>query len=283
MRLVTYVAGGRTAVGVIKGDGVVDVAAHMPDAPKDLRGLLAGDWIARLSSLASAETDFGLSDVKFAPVVPNPEKIFLVLLNYESDRIAQGRPKLAFPHLMARFADSQVGHRQPLVIPGATQEFDFEGELAVVMGAGGWRIPVERALEHVAGYSCYNDCGARDFMRHTRHFTAGKNFPASAGFGPWLTTVDEVPDLSKATLTTRLNGEVYQTGTPADLTYPISELIAYISSFTPLYPGDVIATGSPGGAGHARTPPRFLKPGDVVEVEIDGIGLLNNPCVAEAA
>lgn len=281
MRLATFFADGIERVGLISGDGVVDLTAREPSV-RSMRALLEGGAPSRLEHHASAPRDFQLKEVVFRPVVSDPRKIFLILLNYEEDRIAQERPKLQYPHLMSRFPDTQVGHEQPLVIPAATREFDFEGEIAVIIGRGGFGIPRHEAMAHVAGYACYNDCAARDFMRHTRHFTAAKGFPASAGFGPWLTTTDEAPAFADLELVTRLNGEIYQQGRGAGLTYPVEELIEYISGFTELFPGDVIATGSPGGAGHTRVPPRFLLPGDRVDVEISGLGVLANDLVAQA-
>lgn len=282
MRLASFVESGNACVGLVEGDVLINVGKHLPAAPRGIRGLLEQNYLTKIEALlGKGYADADAASVTYLPVVPDAQKIFLVLLNYESDRIAQGRPKLTYPHLMTRFADSQVGHRAPLVVPKATKEFDFEGELAVVIGKSARSVTKAEAMNHVAGYACYNDCGARDFMRHTRHFTAGKNFPGSAGFGPWLTTHDEAPTPADMHLVTRLNGEVYQDACPGELTFPIDELIAYISTFTELRPGDVISTGTPAGAGQSRSPARFLRPGDVVEVEISGLGVLSNPCVAE--
>ena len=282
MRLASYVENGKVRAALVDGQSLIDVGRRLKGAPESIRLLLEQDWLSRLESLpGKGLADLSLEEATLAPVVPDAQKIFLVLLNYESDRIAQGRPKLQYPHLMTRFADSQIGHRSALVIPRATKEFDFEGELAVVIGRGGRAITKEGAMNHVAGYACYNDCGARDFMRHARHFTAGKNFPASAGFGPFLVTRQEAPEPAKMRLQTRLNGEVFQDGCPGELSFQVPELISYISTFTELRSGDVIVTGTPLGAGHSRSPPRFLRPGDVVDVEITGLGVLSNPCVAE--
>jgi 2-keto-4-pentenoate hydratase/2-oxohepta-3-ene-1,7-dioic acid hydratase in catechol pathway len=170
----------------------------------------------------------------------------------------------------------------PLARPASTQEFDYEGEIAVVIGEGGRHIPAQDALAAVAGITCYNDATPRDWMRHSRHFTAAKNFPSTAAIGPWIVTLDSLDDLAAVGIRTRLNGEQMQQGVLGDLTFSIGELVAYVSSFTRLSPGDVIATGTPSGAGYKRAPPRFLVPGDVVEVEVDGVGILSNP-VAEAS
>ncbi len=178
-----------------------------------------------------------------------------------------------------RFTDTLAANGAPLVRPTVSDNFDFEGELALIIGKGGRHIAEDRALDHVAGYACFNDGSIRDWQKHS--VSAGKNFPSTGGFGPWMVTKDEIPDPAALTLTTRLNGaEVQHAGTDM-LIFPIPRLIAYVSAFTALNPGDVIATGTPEGVGLTRTPPLWMKPGDVVEVEISGIGTLRNPVVAE--
>ncbi|HEU4652228.1 MAG TPA: fumarylacetoacetate hydrolase family protein, partial [Croceibacterium sp.] len=164
--------------------------------------------------------------------------------------------------------------------PAATERFDYEGELAVIIGRGGRAIAPERAAEHVAGYAIFNDASVRDWQRHTSQFTPGKNFPATGGFGPALVTPDEIDDLAALRVQTRLNGVTMQDQPIADLIFDVPALIAYISAFTPLAPGDVIVTGTPGGVGDSRTPPVYLQPGDVVEISIGTIGTLTNPVVA---
>lgn len=278
MRLCSFTANGRNSYGIVTADGIVDAGKRLP-APS-LK--LALQDMAALKTMAKEPADVRLEHVSFLPVIPDAGKIFTVLLNYEAVRLAQGRPKLAYPHMLTRFADTQVGHLGTLLAPKASNEFDFEGELAVIIGKAGRAIPRDKAMEHVAGYACYNDATPRDWMRHSRHFTLAKSFPATAGFGPWLTTPDELPDLAKATLTTRLNNMVMQEAALGNFTYPIDELIAYISQATLLQPGDVICTGTPAGCGYKRSPPRFLKPGDEISVSIDGIGTLTNTVAAEA-
>ena len=174
-----------------------------------------------------------------------------------------------------------MGHGQALVLPRNAKDFDYEGELAVVIGTRARHVPATRALECIAGYSCYHDGSLRDWQFHTSQWTPGKNFPATGGFGPWLVTTDELPDPSKLTLVTRLNGNEMQRA-PTDLMiFDIPTIIEYLTGFTELLPGDVIATGTPGGVGFKREPPVFLQPGDVAEVEISSIGILRNPVVAE--
>jgi len=277
MRLCSFLADGRRSYGLVVAGGVVDAGKRLP-APS-LKGALQD--MAVFQAMKDEPADFRLEQITFLPVIPNAEKIFTVLLNYEAVRLTQGRPKLTYPHMLTRFADTQVGHNGALIAPKASNEFDFEGELAVIIGKAGRAIPREKASEHIAGYACYNDATPRDWMRHSRHFTLAKSFPATAGFGPWLATPEEIPDLTKATLTTRLNNMVMQEAELGNFTYPIDELIAYISQATELHPGDVICTGTPAGCGYKRMPPRFLKPGDEISVSIDGIGTLTNVVAEE--
>ncbi len=183
--------------------------------------------------------------------------------------------------MFTRFTDSQVGHGQPIIKPDVSDQVDYEGELAVVIGQGGHQIPEAAAMDHVAGYAAFNDVSVRDWQRHTTQFVPGKNFFHAGAFGPWLVTADELPEITAQELTTRVNGETVQHAPISDLLFPIPRLIAYISAFTPLSPGDVIATGTPGGVGFYRDPQLFLFPGDVVEVEISGIGTLRNLVAAE--
>lgn len=283
MKLVTFRLKGwdNLRLGLVQGDAVMDLTAR-DDALADWVDVLGSPLMARVEAAGAAfKADHALTEISFAPVVPNARKVLLVVLNYESQRLAQKRPKAERPTLMPRFGDSIVGHRDVLAVPKVTREFGFEGELAVVIGRGGHYIPREKAFEHVAGYTCFNDCGARDFIAHSRTFSAGRNFPRSAAAGPWIVTPDEFVYPRPARLEVRLNGETYQSAETNDLTFPVDELIAYISSFTTLGPGDIIATGSPGGAAHTRAPPRYLRDGDVVEVAIEGLGVLTNPVVAE--
>jgi 2-keto-4-pentenoate hydratase/2-oxohepta-3-ene-1,7-dioic acid hydratase in catechol pathway len=281
MKLLSYRHQGRDTFGAVVGTGVVDLGTRLAkDGVRTLRDALGRD-LAPL--LRGAATDASLDDVIYLPVIPNPDKILCVGLNYEAHRIETGRDKMKYPVLFTRFADTQVGHRQALVKPAESDKFDFEGELAVVIGKGGRRIAEEQALAHVAGYSCYHDGSVRDWQGHSQQFTAGKNFPATGGLGPWLVTPDEAPPPAKMVLTTRLNGAEVQKSGVDDLIFPVAALIAYISRFTALRPGDVIATGTPGGVGYVRKPPLYMKGGDTIEVEISGVGTLSHPVIAEGA
>ncbi len=283
MKLVSFVSAGRPSYGAVIDGGVVDLGRRFGDRWPTLRTLLATGSLAEAGSVASAmQPDFPLDGLELAPVIPDPDKIICIGLNYRDHVAETGRAMTEKPALFARFAGSQVGHLRPLVKPTVSDEFDYEGELAVVIGKGGRHIPAERALEHVAGYSCYNEGSIRDWQRHTSQFLAGKTFAGTGGFGPWLVTADEIPDPSRLTLETRLNGQVVQHTTTDLMITPVPQQIAYISTILPLLPGDVIVSGTPGGVGAKRNPPLFMRPGDVVEVEISGIGVLRNQVVAEA-
>lgn len=283
MKLVSFISDGRAGYGVVKDGGVVDLGRRFADQWPTLRALIAADALAEAARAArDAAPDLPLEGLERAPVIPNPDKIICVGLNYRDHVAETGRTVIENPTLFARFAGCQVGHLQPLVKPKVSDEFDYEGELAVVIGKGGRHIPAGRALEHVAGYSCYNEGSVRDWQRRTSQFLAGKTFAGTGGFGPWLATADEIPDPSRLTLETRLNGQVVQHTTTDLMITPVPELIAYISTILPLLPGDVIVSGTCGGVGVKRNPPLFMRPGDVAEVEISGVGVLRNPVVAEA-
>jgi 2-keto-4-pentenoate hydratase/2-oxohepta-3-ene-1,7-dioic acid hydratase in catechol pathway len=277
MKLVSFIANGRTSWGAVVDEGVVDLGARLPEFG-DVRNLLAKDGLAKAkAALAGVKHDHKLDSITFLPPVPNPEKIFCVGLNYADHVVETKRDKTEDPAIFVRFADSQMGHLQPMLVPPESSHLDYEGEIAVVIGKGGRRIPLERAYEHVAGFSCYNDGSIRDLQWATTQWTTGKNFPATGAFGPWLSTVDETPADSKLTLITRLNGVEMQRATTDMLIHSIPRLIAFISVFSPLSPGDVIVTGTPGGVGGRKNPPLWMKDGDIVEIEIDKVGVLRTP------
>ena len=235
-----------------------------------------------MKRLANAKPDYALDAVTFAPVIPDgAAKLICVGVNYMPHIREMGRERPERPVLFTRFAASVVGHGQPLLKPLASEQFDFEGELAVVIGKRARRVRRDDALDYVAGYSCFNDGSVRDFQRHSPQFTPGKNFHRSGAFGPWLVTTDEIPDPRALRLTTRLNGAVMQDESVGELCFDVPQLIEYCSTFAQLEPGDVIVTGTPGGVGAGRTPPVWMKPGDTVEVEISGIGTLRNPVIAD--
>lgn len=283
MKLVTFEAGGKQSYGVVEGDQIVDASKIHGGGISDLKHLFAS--ANGIPAIPPAELTNAprhrLDDVILKPVIPNPDKIICVGLNYEMHRKETGRDKSEYPVLFTRFANSQIGHGEPMVRPRQSDMLDYEGELAVIIGKAGRHIDEANALSHIAGYACYNDGSVRDWQRHTHQFTPGKNFPSTGGFGPWMVTADAIADPSAMELTTRLNGEVMQSATTDMMIFSIQHQISYCSQFTELVPGDVIVTGTPGGVGAKRDPQVFMKPGDVVEVEISGIGILSNPVVAE--
>ncbi len=283
MRLMSFERNGRAGFGVVVGDGVVDAGKRLAGNLRTLRDALLAGSLPELHRLAAEKPDFALNDVAFAPVIDDPAaKLLCVGVNYMPHIKEMGRERPSHPVLFVRFHDSIVGHGQPLLLPPSSVQFDYEGELAVVIGKRARRVRKEQALDYVAGYTCFNDGSLRDFQRHSQQFTPGKNFHHSGSFGPWLVTSDEVPDPRKLTLTTRLNGQVMQHESVGELCFDVPQLIEYCSTWTELQPGDVIVTGTPGGVGAGRTPPLWMKNGDNVEVEISGIGVLRNKVVAEA-
>ena len=283
MKLATVAIGSTPTWGVVEGDEFVDVGAVLGAAVPDLKSAIANEAMSRVAEAAKTAKRVKLGDVTWLPVIPNPDKIICVGLNYESHRLETGRPETGNPTLFVRFANSQIGHNQPILRPHVSSALDYEGELAVIIGEGGRYIARADAMKHVAGYACYNDGTLRDWQRHTSQFTPGKNFVATGPFGPVMVTADEIPDISKLRIATRLNGQVMQEAGFDQLIFTIAHCIEYCSGFTRLEPGDVIATGTPGGVGFKREPPLFMKAGDVVEVDIPGIGLLRNPIEDEPA
>ncbi|CAG4886901.1 fumarylacetoacetate hydrolase family protein [Paraburkholderia saeva] len=282
MKLMSYVTSQGASYGLVEGERVYDLALRLGPSCPDLKSALANDALARIAGrLIAGDADFRVSDIVFLPLIPNPGRIFCVGLNYKAHREETNRADTPDPVLFMRGAQSQTGHERPLLCPIESDAFDFEGEIAAVIGTGGRRIDEARALTHVAGLSCYNDGSVRDWQARSTQWTAGKNFPATGAFGPWLVTPDELPLDRDISLVTRLNGKEVQRTTTDLMTFPLARLVAFISTFTTLEAGDVIVTGTPGGVGFKRTPPLFMKDGDVVEVEVDGIGTLRNPVIKE--
>lgn len=280
MRFASVRRDGRETWGALIGaDGFADLGARPGAAPTLRAAIEQGTLPDALPDATSP--DCSVEEVEFLPVIGDPPQIFCVGLNYEKHRVETQRDVVEHPTIFVRLASSQQGHRGPLVKPAESSRFDYEGELAVVIGRGGRRIAADDVADHIVGYACYNDGSARDWQNHTSQWTPGKNFPATGAFGPYLVTPDEIEDLGAASLVTRVNGEERQRATIAQMTFPIPEIVAYLSTFTTLLPGTVICTGTPGGVGSRREPPTFLDDGDVVEVEIDGVGLLSNTVVAE--
>lgn len=279
MKLCSFIHDGVPSYGLVTDAGIVDLGKRF--AEPTLRDFLAAGDLGRAAALASEPADYAFDAVAHAPVIPNPDKIICVGLNYHAHIEETGREETPNPVLFARYAGSQIGHDAPLLKPLESDQFDYEGELAVIIGKQGRRISEADALEYVAGYACYNDASVRDWQKHTHQFMPGKTFADTGAFGPWMVTADEIPDPTTLHLQTRLNGQVVQDTGVNLLVTSIPRLIAYCSTILPLLPGDVIVSGTPGGVGARRTPPLWMKDGDVCEVEISGIGVLSNPIKAE--
>ncbi len=277
MKIASYCTPRGTGYGVVDGDRITDLKLRVGARYADLKSLIAANGYEEARrSLQGAMSDYLVDEVAFLPVLPNPGKIICVGLNYEEHRVEGNRPKTADPPLFIRLPESQTGHRRPMLCPAESSQFDYEGEVAAVIGKTGRRIPEEHAYEYVAGYACYNDGSVRDWQLATSQWTPGKNFPATGSFGPWLTLTDELAADATLTLVTRLNGQEMQRATTDMMIFPIPRLISFISTFTTLEVGDVIVTGTPGGVGFRRSPPMFMKPGDRIEVEVSGVGTLVN-------
>lgn len=280
MKYVSFVRNGRPGWGCLAGAGIADLGARSGGRFADLRAFIAAGMPQDLLKDAGAP-DFALAEVDFAPVIPNPDKIVMAAVNYRDDTTDPEKIP-PFPVLFLRLPSSQIGHGAPLIQPRSSRKLDFEGELAVIIGAGGRHIPADGAMAHVAGYAVYNDGSVRDWQKHSHQFTAGKNFTGTGAFGPWMVEAADLPIPDRAlSLVTRVNGVEKQRTDTSRMIFDIPYLVSYISTFAPLVPGDVIVTGTCTGFGTTRQPPEFLAPGDVVEVEIEGIGLLSNPVAAE--
>ena len=286
MKFISFVRCGKAGFGLLitRKNGqqaIVDLTNKLGSEVNSLQDAISFNKLEQAEKFTNAPADFSLSDVTLLPVIPNPNKILCIGLNYETHRAETKRPDAKYPTIFTRFADSQVAHGQPLIIPQVSERFDYEGELAIIIGLGGRYIDEADAMQHVAGYACYNDATARDWQRHTHQFTPGKTFPATGGFGPYMADAKSIGDYTKLKIQTRLNGKVMQDADLSQLIFSIPRLIAYCSSFTPLTAGDVIITGTPGGVGDRREPPVYMQAGDVVEVEISELGILSNPIMAE--
>ena len=279
MRLASVSRAGQAGVAIASSVGIVMLAAPEVDLDEAI-------WTGRLASLfdriAAEGQRVESDDIVFRPLLAHPRKIICLGLNFADHAAEGGAAKTELPVIVARFASSLIGHRQPMIRPRVSDQLDFEGELAVIIGLGGRHIAAERGLDHVAGYTVFNDASIRDWQNKTSQWTAGKNFDGTGALGPWLVTADELPaGASRLGIETRLNGQAVQTSSTANLIFPVAETIALLSKMTTLEPGDVIAMGTPAGVGFLRKPPLFMKPGDLVEVEIEQVGLLQNEVVAE--
>lgn len=287
MRFVMFKAGKQRGIALAEGDGKVlrGLLANDPAYPGDLDTLLvkgkealqaAGKQLLKGKVLDA-------TDIEVLPPLLAAPKLICVGLNYLEHSKEGGFEAPSYPTLFARFNSSLIGHEAPLIRPQVSEQFDYEGELVAVIGRAGRRIPKDKALEHVIGYSIFNDASVRDYQMRTTQWTVGKNFDGTGAFGPWLITSDELPPGAHGLkLQTRLQGKVVQSATTADLIFDIATLVSLLSEAFTLEVGDVIVTGTPSGVGFARKPQLFMKAGDVCEVQIEGIGTLVNPVVDEA-
>jgi 2-keto-4-pentenoate hydratase/2-oxohepta-3-ene-1,7-dioic acid hydratase in catechol pathway len=278
MRYASFAVAGRATYGLVDEQGrYLPAPADFQARHPDLKSVIAAGALDALAGAARAgSAPLPPAQVRLLPVIPNPGKILCVGLNYKTHVAETKRADSEYPSIFVRFADTLAAHGEPLQRPAFSERFDFEGELALIIGKGGRDIAKENAFAHIAGYACFNDVSVRDWQRHTHQWTPGKNFPGTGPLGPFMATREAVPDIDKLTLETRLNGAVMQHASVADLIFTVPVILNYISRFTPLSAGDVIATGTPGGVGDRREPPVYMKEGDVVEVEITGLGVLKN-------
>lgn len=287
MKLLSFMHQGRETWGAVVGDGVVDLGRLLPQYATLADYIGAGAYLNAAKDVAGRSADARLADITYLPVIPRPEKIICAVRNYmdhHMEVLAAGlqRELSEQPPIFLRVWRSQCGHNQPIVKPDVSDSLDWEGELAVIIGVGGRNIPEAQAFDHVAGYSCYNDGSVREWQFHAKQIASGKNFESTGGFGPWMVTADEIAPNRQLKLEVRLNGETMQSSHTGHMIFSIPKMIAYASTIFTLVPGDVIATGTPAGVGWSRKPPRFMQPGDVCEVEIEGIGILRNPITAQS-
>jgi 2-keto-4-pentenoate hydratase/2-oxohepta-3-ene-1,7-dioic acid hydratase in catechol pathway len=277
MKLASFQHAGQAGYGLVQGDQYLLPPAEFLGRFPDLASVLRASALPELQEVLRTRADrVPASATVPLPVLPTPGKIICVGLNYKTHVAETKRDDSKYPSLFVRFTDTLAANGATVYRPSFSERFDWEGELAVVIGKAARNVSQAQAFEHVAGYACFNDVTVRDWQRHTHQWTPGKNFPGTGPLGPWLVTRDEVPDVTALTLETRLNGQMVQRASVGDLIFTIPVLVEYISRFTPLSPGDVIATGTPGGVGDRREPPLYMKDGDVVEVEITGLGTLRN-------
>lgn len=282
MKLVSFTASGQASYGALVKGGILDLSRRLGRLFPTLRAAIARGELGHVAEeVRSGRPDFELDQVTLLPPIPHPDKIICAGRNYRAHAAEAGGPPPENPQVFLRLTNTLVAHGQPMVCPKISGDFDYEGELAVVIGRRGRHIPKAEAMSHVFGYTLFNDGSIRD-IQFKHSIAAGKNFHATGGFGPCIVTADEIPDPTRLTLVTRLNRQQVQHTGIDDLIFDIPTLISYCSDWTPLVPGDVISTGTPEGVGFARKPPLWLKPGDTVEVEIPEIGILRNPIVAEA-
>jgi 2-keto-4-pentenoate hydratase/2-oxohepta-3-ene-1,7-dioic acid hydratase in catechol pathway len=284
VRLVNFQAEGRTSCGALTAHGIVDLGARLGERAADVLALLRGGLLGPARATATAVAgDYSASEARLLNPIGRGARYFCIGVNYpeRNEEYGDGSDRPKYPSVFMRSHSSFSAPGEPLVRPRESEQLDYEGEIAIVIGAGGRRIPEERAFEHVFGYTCANEGTVRDWLRHSKfNVTQGKNFDRSGSIGPGLVTADEV-GVAPLRVLTRVNGEVRQNDTSDRMIFPIPFLISYLSRFCTLEPGDVVLTGTPAGAGARLDPPRYLAPGDVVEVEVSRVGVLHNEVVAD--
>jgi 2-keto-4-pentenoate hydratase/2-oxohepta-3-ene-1,7-dioic acid hydratase in catechol pathway len=289
MRLFSYVDQGQTRIGVLKGADAkefVDLSKAAPALPSDMGTLIAMpgglDAAKQAAGKAAATAIKPLAGVRFAPLVPRPGKIVCLGLNYADHAKEGGHARPEYPSFFLRGATSMIGHNEPIIRPKASTKLDYEAELAVIIGKEARHLTKDNALDCVAGYSCFNDGSIRDYQRKTNQWTIGKNFDGSGPFGPWLVTPDELPPgAAGLRIQSRLNGKIMQDSNTGLFLWNVVEALCIITECMTLEPGDVIITGTPAGVGYARTPPVWMAPGDVCEIEVEGVGILSNTIADE--
>jgi len=284
MKFLSFVNNGGQSFGAATDAGLVDLGALHPEL-RDLRHAIQADRLAELATEAmSADASTNIENVELLPTIPNPEKIICIGVNYaqRNAEYKDGSEAPKYPSVFMRSRDSLVGHEQDIMDPPESDQLDYEGEIVIVIGKGGRRVAEDKAHEHIAGLTIMNEGSVRDYLRHAKfNVTQGKNFEHSGSLGPWLVTPDELDPMNELRVMTRVNGEERQNDTTSNLMFPFRYLISYLSSFYRLQPGDIIATGTPNGAGARFDPPKYLRPGDIVEVEVSGIGILRNSVMTE--
>ena len=278
MKLISYSMNDGPGVGAVVGDGVVDLGRRLGTGYSSMKSLIAtGNLTAIKGAVEGAAPDYRYDEVNLLPVVPDASKIVCIGLNYKAHAAETTRDPNDKPMLFARWADTLIAHKAPLIQPRISQMLDYEAEMLAVIGSHtGCNVKASDALKHVFGYSCMNEGSVRDWQRHSSQVTAGKNFVGTGATGPWIVTADEIPDPQALDIALTVNGETMQTANTRDMIWSVAEMIEYITNWMPLGPGDLIATGTPAGVGSMRKPPVFLQPGDTVSVTISDIGTLSN-------
>jgi|TARA_B110000263_G_C15300640_1_gene507794 2-keto-4-pentenoate hydratase/2-oxohepta-3-ene-1,7-dioic acid hydratase in catechol pathway len=279
MKLMTFNYDYEVKIGLVTDKGIVDITKRMDIS--SLKQLIEYDKYSEILKYINEKPDYQLNEIEFLPVIPDPTHIFCIGTNYADhlqEAIDAGLPrsKTDHPPLFLRFADTLVGHNQPLLKSPQVNQLDYECELAVIIGKPGRYIAEDQALNHVAGYSCFNEASARDWQFHTTQITPGKNFFGTGGFGPWMVTADEIPEPQNLQIKTRLNNVTMQDANTKDMIFNVAQIISYVSNLIKLQPGDVIASGTPSGVGFSRDPQVFMNNGDICEIEIECIGTLTN-------